>query len=58
MGIVLSQFQQTFPPKPSWSTSDIPDLTGKVVLITGGNASPDNTDVHGGAQELIKIFHS
>jgi hypothetical protein len=38
MGIALSQFQQTFPPKPTWSTDDIPDLTGKVVLITGGNS--------------------
>lgn len=28
---------QQFPPKPTWGTKDIPDLTGKVVLITGGN---------------------
>ncbi len=24
-------------PKPTWSVNDIPDLTGKVVIVTGGN---------------------
>ncbi|KAF7793902.1 hypothetical protein EIP86_005024 [Pleurotus ostreatoroseus] len=28
---------QMFPPKPKWTTEDIPDLTGKVCLVTGGN---------------------
>jgi hypothetical protein len=37
MGIVYSLIQQSFPPKPTWSTSDIPDLYGKVVIVTGGN---------------------
>ena len=26
---------QTFPPKPEWSIEDIPDLTGKVMIVTG-----------------------
>lgn len=31
-------FTQFWPPASQWSLSDIPDLTGKVVLVTGGNA--------------------
>ncbi|KAI9443884.1 NAD(P)-binding protein [Lactarius indigo] len=38
MGATLSLFQQSFPPKPTWGVDDIPDLTGKVILVTGGNA--------------------
>jgi retinol dehydrogenase 12 len=37
MGIILSLVQQSFPPKPTWSANDIPDLSGKVVIVTGGN---------------------
>ncbi|KAI0305197.1 NAD-binding protein [Multifurca ochricompacta] len=28
---------QLFPPKPTWNTVDVPDHTGKIVIITGGN---------------------
>ncbi|KZO91584.1 NAD(P)-binding protein [Calocera viscosa TUFC12733] len=28
---------QLFPPRPKWSVDQIPDLTGKVILVTGGN---------------------
>jgi len=34
----VSLAQQSFPPKPRWGPNDIPDLTGKVVIVTGGNA--------------------
>ncbi|KAG6915146.1 hypothetical protein DXG01_013041 [Tephrocybe rancida] len=37
MGIVFSVFNETFPPKSSFSVDDIPDLTGRVVLVTGAN---------------------
>lgn len=37
MGTVWSLYDQSSPPKPKWSTDQIPDLSGKVVLITGGN---------------------
>ncbi|KAF9454693.1 NAD(P)-binding protein [Macrolepiota fuliginosa MF-IS2] len=31
--------EQTFwIPKPTWTVDDIPDLTGKVVIVTGGNS--------------------
>lgn len=31
------RFSEMFPSKPTWTTADIPDLTGKVALVTGGN---------------------
>jgi retinol dehydrogenase 12 len=33
----ISIFYQLFPPKPDWSVDSVPDHTGKVVIITGGN---------------------
>ncbi|KAJ7070628.1 NAD-P-binding protein [Mycena amicta] len=35
MGTTWSQF---FPPKPTFSVNDIPDLTGQVMVVTGGNS--------------------
>jgi retinol dehydrogenase-12 len=35
MGATYTVFKQSFPPKPTWSVNDIPDLTGKVILVTG-----------------------
>ncbi|PBK62199.1 NAD-P-binding protein [Armillaria solidipes] len=37
MGIVQSFISQMWPPKPKFSVDDIPDLSGKVVIVTGGN---------------------
>ncbi|KAH9005646.1 NAD-P-binding protein [Lactarius hatsudake] len=28
---------QFFPPKPTWTAADVPDQTGKTVVVTGGN---------------------
>ncbi|KAH9988776.1 hypothetical protein BJV74DRAFT_796236 [Russula compacta] len=33
----ISIFRQLVPPEPSWHVEDIPDQTGKVVIVTGGN---------------------
>jgi retinol dehydrogenase 12 len=38
MGALLSVINETFPPKPKYSVDDIPDLSGKVVIITGGGS--------------------
>jgi hypothetical protein len=40
MGNYLSFIQVVFLPipKPTWGLDDVPDLTGKVALVTGGNA--------------------
>ncbi|KAJ8515180.1 hypothetical protein ONZ45_g7374 [Pleurotus djamor] len=38
MGLLWDVLSQSFPPAPTWSIDQIPDLTGKVVIVTGGNA--------------------
>ena len=38
MGIITSIFAQTFPPQNKFNLEDIPDLTGKVIIVTGANA--------------------
>ena len=35
MGGYMSVVSQMFPPKPKWGVDDIPDLTGKVMIVTG-----------------------
>ncbi|CAE6432603.1 hypothetical protein ACGC1H_006779 [Rhizoctonia solani] len=37
MGTVSSILEQSFPPAPRWSVAQIPDLSGKVFVVTGGN---------------------
>lgn len=37
MGVYLSLLSQSVPPKPKFSANDIPDLTGKVIIVTGAN---------------------
>ncbi|EIN09199.1 NAD(P)-binding protein [Punctularia strigosozonata HHB-11173 SS5] len=37
MGNSLAAATQFFPPKPRWTVNDIPDLSNKVMLVTGGN---------------------
>ncbi|KAJ6617331.1 NAD(P)-binding protein [Mycena sp. CBHHK59/15] len=39
MGVLLSVIDQNFlPPKATWSTDDLPDLSSRVMLVTGGNS--------------------
>ncbi|KAJ7151440.1 NAD(P)-binding protein [Mycena crocata] len=37
MGNISSYLAQSFPPKPKFTVDDIPDLTGRVIIVTGGN---------------------
>ena len=32
-----NMFSQLYPPKPKWTSADVPDQTGKTVIVTGGN---------------------
>jgi NAD(P)-dependent dehydrogenase (short-subunit alcohol dehydrogenase family) len=47
MGSFLTQL---FPPKPAFTERDVPSLTGKVFIVTGGNS--------GVGLELVKILYS
>ena len=31
-------FSELYPPAPTFSVDDIPDLSGKVMIVTGGNS--------------------
>jgi len=35
---LIGSFSQIFPPKPTWSVEEVPDQTGKTVIVTGGNS--------------------
>ncbi|KAL0059084.1 short-chain alcohol dehydrogenase [Marasmius tenuissimus] len=37
MGALFDYLAQSFPPKSKFNVEDIPDLTGKVIVVTGGN---------------------
>jgi len=37
MGNIGSYLAQSFPPKSKFNVADIPDLTGKIIIVTGGN---------------------
>ncbi|KAA1468862.1 NAD-P-binding protein [Dentipellis sp. KUC8613] len=34
----LSTFGRLYPPKPHWTPAQVPDLSGKIIIVTGGNA--------------------
>jgi retinol dehydrogenase-12 len=38
MGHLWSTISEIFPPPMQFNVSDIPDMSGKVVLVTGANA--------------------
>ncbi|CAE6456744.1 unnamed protein product [Rhizoctonia solani] len=38
MGVAYSLFIETFPGTPRWSVDEVPDLSGQVVIVTGGNS--------------------
>jgi NAD(P)-dependent dehydrogenase (short-subunit alcohol dehydrogenase family) len=38
MGLILSIINESFPPKSKFSVEDIPDLSGKVMIVTGANS--------------------
>ena len=38
LGSVLAIIRENHPPKPTFKVDDVPDLEGKVIIITGANA--------------------
>lgn len=36
MGVLFSIYTESLPPKSNFNVDDIPDLSGKVIIVTGG----------------------
>jgi hypothetical protein len=37
---------ELFPGKPTWNVNDMPDLTGKIIIVTGSNVGAQNIYLH------------
>ncbi|THV06312.1 NAD(P)-binding protein [Dendrothele bispora CBS 962.96] len=56
MGGLVSTWQMVFPPKARWSASQIPDLTGRVMIVTGGNSGVGFETVKALLQHNAKVY--
>ncbi|TFK74636.1 NAD(P)-binding protein [Pluteus cervinus] len=56
MGIVASMISESFPPKSKFNVSDIPDLSGKVMIVTGGNTGVGKETVKALLQHNAKVY--
>ena len=53
---LLQWLQESFPPAPKWWPEDAPDLTGKVVIVTGGNAGIGREITKGLLRKNAKVY--
>ncbi|KAI0686994.1 NAD(P)-binding protein [Earliella scabrosa] len=49
-------YKQGFPPKPKFSVDQIPDLTGRVMLVTGGNVGIGYETIKALLQHNAKVY--
>ncbi|TDL27096.1 hypothetical protein BD410DRAFT_836171 [Rickenella mellea] len=55
---VRQVYRESFPPKPTFSVDDIPDLSGKVMIVTGSNAGVGKETVKALLQRNAKVVKS
>lgn len=56
MGNALSNALQAFPPKSKFSTDQIPDLSGQVIIVTGGNVGIGKETIKALLQHNAKVY--
>ncbi|CAA7262941.1 unnamed protein product [Cyclocybe aegerita] len=56
MGLVFSIISQAFPPKSKFNVEDIPDLSGRVVIVTGANTGVGKETVKALLQHNAKVY--
>ncbi|KAK0481149.1 NAD(P)-binding protein [Armillaria luteobubalina] len=47
---------QSFPPSPKWSADDIPDLSGRVIMVTGGNTGIGRETIRALLRRNAKVY--
>ncbi|KAJ6570277.1 hypothetical protein DFH09DRAFT_1154526 [Mycena vulgaris] len=56
MGMAMSLYTACWPPKAKWSINNIPDLSGKIIIVTGGNSGIGKETVKALLSKNAKVY--